>query len=127
MVKVFFLAGIVAFNLSNATPTIVTPRQKAADPICHDVHLFLARGAGDPYPGTQGPLPDAVCKGLRSCHYEDVLYVGTFDKICNSVTVGVANETNQITAYAARCPKSKLVLCGHSEVKHPARSCCHGT
>lgn len=83
---------------------------------CKEVHLFLARGAGDPYPGTQGPLVPAVCGTLPSCDHEDILYVGTFDRVCNSVQVGVVNATNQITAYAARCPDAKLVLCGHSEV-----------
>ena len=83
---------------------------------CEDVHLFLSRGAGDPYPGTQGPLVDAICGGLPSCDYEDVLYVGTFDQVCDSVTTGVVNATSQITSYAERCPEAKLVLCGHSEV-----------
>ncbi|KAK5662612.1 hypothetical protein OQA88_8526 [Cercophora sp. LCS_1] len=97
-----------------AAATALTPRQKPSG-ACSAVHLFLARGAGDPYPGTQGPLVPAVCDTLPSCDHEDILYVGTFDRVCNSVQIGVANATSQITAYAARCPESKLVLCGHSE------------
>lgn len=100
---------------SSAATTQLDKRQKASSD-CKDVHLFLARGAGDPYPGTQGPLVPAVCDSLPSCDHEDILYVGTFDRVCNSVQVGVVNATNQITAYATRCPNSKLVLCGHSEV-----------
>jgi hypothetical protein len=97
------------------------PRQQAATG-CEDVHIFLSRGAGDPYPGTQGPLVEVICDGISSCGYEDILYVGTFDRVCESVTTGVVNATNQITTYAENCPESKLVLCGHSEASFPART-----
>jgi hypothetical protein len=80
--------------------------------------MFMARGAGDPYPGSSGALPPLVCKGLTSCDYEDILYVGTFDKVCNSVEVGVKNATQQVQSYGARCPTSKLVMIGHSEARH---------
>lgn len=75
----------------------------------------MARGAGDPYPGTLGGLPALVCKGVASCDYEDILYVSTFDKVCNSVDIGVANATQQITSYGKRCSNAKLALIGHSE------------
>ena len=121
-----FLASTATFSCSShaATTKTKTPaattnqpitRQKLTPQDCKQIHLFLARGAGDPYPGTQGPLVPAVCDALPSCDHEDILYVGTFDRVCNSVQVGVANATSQIAAYAARCPESKLVLCGHSE------------
>ncbi|KAK0649776.1 hypothetical protein B0T16DRAFT_389763 [Cercophora newfieldiana] len=105
-------------SAATVSETQLIARQTASSG-CKDVHLFLARGAGDPYPGTQGPLVPAVCDSLPSCDHEDILYVGTFDRVCNSVQVGVVNATNQITAYAARCPESKLVLCGHSERNRP--------
>lgn len=98
-----------------AHSAVLHPRQQPSVG-CEDVHLFLSRGAGDPYPGTQGPLVDAICGDLPSCDYEDILYVGTFDRVCESVTTGVVNATAQLTDYAERCPDSKLVLCGHSEV-----------
>lgn len=106
---------LVSGLILSAYSATLQPRQQASSG-CEDVHLFLSRGAGDPYPGTQGPLVDAICGGLPSCDYEDVLYVGTFDRVCESVTTGVVNATAQITTYAERCPESKLVLCGHSEV-----------
>lgn len=104
----------LALTLSAHGASLRCRQQAPTD--CKDVHLFLSRGAGDPYPGTQGPLIDAICGGLPSCDYEDVLYVGTFDAVCESVTTGVVNATAQITSYAERCPEAKLVLCGHSEV-----------
>jgi hypothetical protein len=63
----------------------------------------MTRGAGDSYPGTLGGLPALVCKGVASCNFEDVLYTGTFDRVCASVDVGVVNATQQIKSYAARC------------------------
>jgi hypothetical protein len=85
---------------------------------CHDVHIFLARGAGDLYPGPMGPIVTPVCQGIASCGSENVQYPGTVDQVCNSITVGVANATNEITGYAKYCPRSKLVLAGYSEVCH---------
>ncbi|CAI4218299.1 unnamed protein product [Parascedosporium putredinis] len=101
------LLGAVAQAV--AVPGPIAARQ-VLPTTCEDVHLFLARGAGDPYPGTQGPLVEVVCQGLESCDHEDILYVGTFDKVCDSVTTGVVNATRQITEYADKCPDSKLVL-----------------
>ena len=119
MMLVQALTAGFLFQLTTALPSAsssLEARQKAAG-ACVDYHIFLTRGAGDPYPGTSGPLPALVCKGLSSCDYEDVLYVGTFDKVCASVDVGVVNATKQITSYASKCPNSKLVLVGHSEVR----------
>ena len=111
------ISVVLAVAAALVSASALELRQQLPGAACKDVHLFLARGAGDPYPGTQGPLVAAVCdSSLPSCDHEDILYVGTFDRVCNSVQVGVVNATNQITAYAARCPNSKLVLCGHSEV-----------
>lgn len=33
---------------------------------CDDVHMFLARGNNEPYPGRQAALVEAVCDGLKS-------------------------------------------------------------
>ncbi|PKS12062.1 hypothetical protein jhhlp_001358 [Lomentospora prolificans] len=113
LAALLFLVTAHVAALPNGS-SVLSPRQ-VLPTTCKDVHLFLARGAGDPYPGTQGPLVDVVCEGLVSCDHEDVLYVGTFDRVCDSVTTGVVNATRQITEYAQKCPDSKLVLCGHSE------------
>ena len=101
-------------SLVSASPLALDARQTPSGP-CKDYHIFMARGAGDPYPGTLGGLPALVCKGVTSCDYEDILYVGTFDKVCNSVDVGVVNATQQIKSYGQRCPNAKLAVVGHSE------------
>ena len=83
---------------------------------CEDVHIFLARGWNEQYPGRQGKLTGAICYGLPSCGYEDILYSSLpTDDYCASVAQGSQAGIDQMTAYAARCPNSKLVLSGYSQ------------
>jgi hypothetical protein len=50
--------------------------QQQAGSVCSDVHLFVARGAGEAYPGRIGALVDATCGGLddMTCDYEDIAF-----------------------------------------------------
>lgn len=84
---------------------------------CDAVHVFLARGTSEDYPGRQINVVNAVCDGISSCGYEDILYPASFvPDYCTSVGEGVVNGTAQITAYAAQCPDAQLVLSGYSQV-----------
>ncbi|KAI7788707.1 hypothetical protein LA080_008597 [Diaporthe eres] len=83
---------------------------------CEAVHVFLARGTSEDYPGRQISVVNAVCSGISSCGYEDIQYPASFvPDYCTSVGVGVVNGTSQITAYATRCPNAQLVLSGYSQ------------
>jgi hypothetical protein len=83
---------------------------------CKDVHVFLAKGNNEPYPGRQGKLAEAICDGYKSCDYEDILFNNPLEApFCDSVTEGVVNGKKQITAYNKRCPDSKLVVSGYSQ------------
>jgi len=91
---------------------LLATRQSA----CTDTHIFLAKGNNEPYPGRQGTLVNAICSGLESCDYEDILYYNPVDApFCDSVAQGVSDGIAQITAYNARCPDSKLVVSGYSQ------------
>ena len=95
-------------------PTALAARQSGPD--CSDVHIFLAKGWNEPYPGRQGKLAGAICYGLPSCDYEDILFdnaEGT--DYCKAVTQGKRNGLKAMKAYAARCPNAKLVLTGYSQ------------
>jgi acetylxylan esterase len=86
------------------------------DDSCTSVHIFLARGTGEPYPGRQSTLTSAICSKLPSCDYEDIVYpASNVPSYCVSVQGGKMNGTAQILAYAERCPSSKLVLSGYSQ------------
>lgn len=94
-----------------AASVAVTCRQEE----CDAVHIFIARGSTEPYPGRQSAVVDAVCADITSCGYEDIIYPATFEDYCNSAAAGVANGTAQVTAYAERCTDAKLVLTGYSQ------------
>lgn len=86
---------------------------------CADVHLFLARGNTEPYPGRQKVLVAEVCDRVSTCDYEDIVFKdGADDVYCDSIYEGATNGYNQINAYNARCPDSKLVISGYSQGAH---------
>ncbi|KAL6921525.1 hypothetical protein ACHAPO_004780 [Fusarium lateritium] len=83
---------------------------------CRDVHVFLAKGNNEPYPGRQGVLAKAICDGYKSCDYEDIIFNNPLEApFCDSVTEGVVNGKKQITEYNKKCPKSKLIVSGYSQ------------
>lgn len=90
--------------------------EKRQDTPCSAVHIFLSKGWNEPYPGRQGKLAGAICYGLDSCDYEDILFYNAEDSdYCAAVTEGDTNGLAQMTAYAERCPDSRLVLSGYSQ------------
>ncbi|KAK1598181.1 cutinase [Colletotrichum navitas] len=102
-----------------ASAASVAGRQATGDAECQDVHIFLARGNNEPYPGRQGKLVTAICDGLDSCDYEDIQFYNPLPApYCQSIIDGVANGTAQITAYNKRCPDAALVISGYSQGAH---------
>ena len=92
--------------------------QQVDDPCaaCDDVHFFLARGNNEPYPGRQGMLVEATCNGLASCGYEDLYYSALYtDLSCQTTYDGSLAGHKQMTAYAEKCPHSKIILAGYSQ------------
>ncbi|OAL34298.1 hypothetical protein AYO20_06351 [Fonsecaea nubica] len=83
---------------------------------CEDVHFFLARGNNEPYPGRQGDLVAATCDNVANCGYEDLIYSALYtDLSCQTTYDGTIAGFKQMTAYADRCPNSKLILAGYSQ------------
>ncbi|KAI1077920.1 carbohydrate esterase family 5 protein [Whalleya microplaca] len=105
---------LAVLQAAAATAGALPQRQES----CDAVHILIARGSEEPYPGRQSKLADAICDGLESCGSEDIVYPATFSDYCNSAFAGVSNGTAQITAYAERCPDARLVLTGYSQGGH---------
>ncbi|KAI5205498.1 carbohydrate esterase family 5 protein [Aureobasidium subglaciale EXF-2481] len=104
-------ASVVSTNIPAPAPTA-----QNTDSSCRDVHVFLSKGWNEPYPGRQGKLAGAICYGLESCDYEDILYSNPEGSdYCTAVSEGDRNGIDQMTAYANKCPGSKLVLTGYSQ------------
>jgi len=104
--------ALLLLGTTQASPLDLAARQSTA---CQSVHVFIARGSTEPYPGRQGALATAICNGISSCGYEDITYPAAYSPYCTSVQTGVVNGKAAITAYASRCPNAKLVLTGYSQ------------
>ena len=105
-----FLALLSLFSVATADVTTCPSSS------CDDVHLFLARGNNEPYPGRQAALVEAVCDGLSSCGYENLIYSALdTDLYCQTAYDGTIAGHTQMAAYAEQCPNSKLVLAGYSQ------------
>lgn len=112
-------AALVAGSVASAS-VLVQPRQMVTE-TCSDVHIFLAKGNNEPYPGRQGKLVSAICSGLNSCDYEDIQMRNMLeDEYCGAVQEGAGNGVKQIIAYNKRCPDTKLVVSGYSQGAHVA-------
>ncbi|WYZ45140.1 hypothetical protein EsH8_VIII_000456 [Colletotrichum jinshuiense] len=119
MVSTLSAALALLSALPLASTASVAERQATGASECRDVHIFLARGNNEPYPGRQGKLVTAICNGLDSCDYEDIQFWNPLESpYCQSVEEGAANGTAQITAYNKRCPDAKLVVSGYSQGAH---------
>jgi acetylxylan esterase len=114
MLATTILAFQCLLPLALAAPAVKVEERQSS---CHSVHIFLARGTSEPYPGRQSAIVSAICNGISNCGYEDITYPASVSpSYCSSVEAGVSGGTSQITAYASRCPNAKLVLSGYSQV-----------
>lgn len=105
-----------ASTVTSFVAKVPVPTASNSESSCKDVHIFLAKGWNEPYPGRQGKLAGAICYGLDSCDYEDIQYSNAEGSdYCTAVAEGDSNGVDQIKAYASRCPASKLVLSGYSQ------------
>ncbi|RBR14510.1 hypothetical protein FVER53590_03351 [Fusarium verticillioides] len=112
MLNTAFIASLFLLPLAIGAPAVDLEERQAP---CQNVHIFLARGIDEPYSGRQSSIVSAVCSGLTSCGYEDINYPANFNTYCTSIYAGITGGLSQITAYANRCPDSKLVLSGYSQ------------
>ncbi|KAK4561375.1 hypothetical protein LTR86_004692 [Recurvomyces mirabilis] len=102
-------------SLLLAAPAVLA--QSIGTGSCTDVHIFIARGWNEDYPGRQGNLTTRVCNDLpgMTCDYEDIAYDAYSTDYCPSVDAGEALALSQINAYYAKCPETAIVLSGYSE------------
>ncbi|POS74075.1 cutinase [Diaporthe helianthi] len=108
--------AINILNLALLVSAAPSKRQSTGSGTCTDLHIFLARGWNEGYPGRQQHLVDAACNGVASCDYEDITFDATnangFDA---AVEEGRSSGVAQVQAYTQRCPDAKIVLSGYSE------------
>lgn len=85
---------------------------------CAEVHMMLARGTTENYPGLLGTLTNKILDAIPGSDYENIIYPATQEGSTPSYGEGIRNGTAQLKRYASVCPNSKIVLFGYSQVWH---------
>lgn len=108
------LTSVALVSASSSYDSAIDLSRRQDD--CNAVHLFLARGNNEPYPGRQQAMVQAVCDGVSNCGYEDLIYSALYtDLSCQTAYDAVHAAYAQVSEYACRCPDAKLVLTGYSQ------------
>lgn len=91
---------------------------------CASIHIFAARGSGEPAGlGAVGQLAELIQRdNLSTTTVEAIDYPALLDpndptRYAFSSHVGVSAVMWQVTDYYNRCPDSKFVLLGYSQVR----------
>lgn len=113
------LSTLALFSAVGQAHANLNARQETGTGKCTDVHIFLAKGNNEPYPGRQGKLVNAICENIKNCDYEDIVMQNMLpDPYCDSVHEGGTNMVKQIEAYNKKCPDTQLVVSGYSQGAH---------
>ncbi|EKG18199.1 Cutinase [Macrophomina phaseolina MS6] len=112
-------AAILLLPWCHALPTIAAKGAVLAgrQTTCAAVHILIARGTTEEYPGDMGSLANLIIANNGDADYENIIYPATFDYI-SSTRQGMSATMNQLTAYVEACPDSKIVLLGYSQGAH---------
>lgn len=110
---IFWTAISALISLATAQPT-ADHREYAFS--CAEVHMILARGTTESYPGLLGTLTNKILDSIPGSDYENIIYPATQEGSTPSYREGIRNGTAQLKRYASACPESKIVLLGYSQV-----------
>ncbi|OJZ83100.1 carbohydrate esterase family 5 protein [Aspergillus luchuensis CBS 106.47] len=105
---------VTAALLSSALASASTAHANGKAP-CAKVHMMLARGTTESYPGLLGSLTDLVMDAIPDSDYENIIYPATQEGSTPSYEEGIYNGTAQLKAYVKACPETKVVLFGYSQ------------
>ncbi|TEY36159.1 hypothetical protein BOTCAL_0564g00040 [Botryotinia calthae] len=82
---------------------------------CAPVHLVIARGSTESYPGSLESLAELITDANPGTDYESVIYPATDETSTNSYAEGLVAAKDQFTTYAELCEDSKTVFLAYSQ------------
>jgi acetylxylan esterase len=89
---------------------------------CSAVHVLAARGSGEPQGlGGQGRLITNATRTIPGTTTEAVVYPAVLSPYPPSQSAGIQAAKDQLTKYVEKCPKSKVILMGYSQVRKITR------
>lgn len=135
MVSLLLLTGLLAATATAQNATTgggnATTGGTPSDAPCvsgEAVHMIIARASLEkPGPGVIGQVATQVVAQLPGSDSEDVVYPATLENYPQSEAAGVSAMAALLTAYAGRCPGSKIVMMGYSQGAQVAADTACGT
>lgn len=106
---------------------VTAPKGSKDQTQCSAVHFVVGRGSGEPQGvGMLRGLVNSVAQTIPGVTSEAIVYPAQLDfnnllSYVSSESSGVSAGKNQITAYVKRCPKSKIVVTGVSQVRNKSK------
>lgn len=111
-----FVLGSALLGLALAAPVI--PGLEARQGSCAPIHIIAARGSTEkPGAGAIGSLAALIQQEHLGTDLEAVNYPALLIPYGYSSSAGTMAVTTQLMAYVNRCPNSKVILIGYSQVQ----------
>ncbi|KAJ5160425.1 uncharacterized protein N7482_007429 [Penicillium canariense] len=113
------LAGHLLFgvNLVSATAIERTTSELVNSTACSNVHILIARGTTESYPGSLSTLAELITANNKDTTYENLVYPATDETSTDSYHIGKTVVRKQLTSFVERCghSDSKLVVLAYSQ------------
>lgn len=112
---------LIGSRLAIATSIERATTQLVNSTACGNVHIMIARGTTESYPGSLETLAELITGNNDQTTYENIIYPATDETTTNSYHIGKKAVGKQLADYVKRCEntESKLVVLAYSQVRTP--------
>lgn len=110
------LVGLLS-SIAVAMPPLAVSTFHRRQSACAPAHIIVARASGEAKgEGSIGRLSKSLKEAVKGADSEAVDYPAALAPYASSEMKGVTAAKAQLTAYVKRCPESRIVLMGYSQV-----------
>lgn len=112
---------LIGSQVATATSAERATTQLANSTACGNVHIMIARGTTESYPGSLETLAELITGNNDHTTYENIIYPATDETTTDSYLIGKKAVGKQLADYVKRCEntESKLVVLAYSQVCTP--------